>query len=43
MMTTNETLPAIEKLDRFEFNMDMEERNAMLAEREKLLKEVNIQ
>lgn len=42
MMKTNKSLPDIEKLERFEFIMDTDERNAMLAEREKLLKEVSL-
>ena len=42
MMSTNGQLPDIEKLDRFEFNMDTEERNALLVEREQILKEVGI-
>ena len=41
MMKTNQTLPDIERLERFEFIMDTDERNAMLVEREKLLKEVS--
>ncbi|XP_066933494.1 cilia- and flagella-associated protein 43-like [Clytia hemisphaerica] len=40
MMSTNDQLPDIEKLDRFEFNMDTEERNALLVGREQLLKEL---
>lgn len=42
MMKTNNSLPDIEKLERFEFIMDTDERNAMLVEREKLLKEVSL-
>ena len=42
MMKTNQTLPDIERLERFEFIMDTDERNAMLVEREKLLKEVSL-
>lgn len=40
MINTNEQVPDMEKLDRHEFNMDIEERNTLLSEREKSLREV---
>ncbi|XP_057306385.1 cilia- and flagella-associated protein 43-like [Hydractinia symbiolongicarpus] len=47
LIRTNEEVPDIEKLDRYEFNMDVEERQSMVAEMEshfkKLRSEIELQ
>ena len=40
MMAENEQVPEIERLDRHEFNMDVEERQKLITEQEKIIKEV---
>ena len=42
MIDTNETLPEIEKLERHEFNLDLEERAKMMSLREEKLKKVKL-
>ena len=42
MIEENENLPAIEKLLRYDFNLDMEERAKLLTQREERLKEVKM-
>lgn len=41
LIRTNEEVPDIEKLGRHEFNMDVEERQSMIAEMESHLKKVS--
>ena len=40
MIDVNSALPDIEKLERFEFNMDLEERAELLGKREEHIKQV---